>query len=139
MKKKILLNLFLVLTLVLSFTLLVGCNKNQDSDGDGNQGGDVVDSHVYSFIAPSGTPSLALSTLFDNNPQVKYEIVAGANPLVAALTSGSHDFIVAPVNVGAKLYANNQKYKLVKTIVWGNFYIASLSEIDSIEDFLIKE
>lgn len=132
MKKKILLNFLLVLILMFNFAFLVGCNKNQDVDD--NQEGEGVDSHVYSFIAPSGTPSLALSTLFDNNPQVTYEIVAGANPLVAALTSKSHDFIVAPVNVGAKLYVNNQNYKLVKTIVWGNFYIASLSEIDSIED-----
>lgn len=128
MKKKILSNLFLVLMLVLSFTFLTGCNKNKEPDGN------KVDDHVYSFIAPSGTPSLALSTLFDNNPQVSYEIVAGANPLVAAFTSGTHDFVVAPVNVGAKLFANNQKYKLVKTIVWGNFYIASLSEINSVQD-----
>lgn len=131
MNKKLLLNLFLVLTLLLSFTLLTGCNNENEQGGEGDQ---TPDTHVYSFIAPSGTPSLALSTLFDNNSQVTYEIVAGANPLVAALTSGSHDFVVAPVNVGAKLYANNQKYKLVKTLVWGNFYIASLSEIDSVED-----
>ncbi len=133
MKKRIVLNLFLVLTLLFSFTLLVGCKK--DEQGDDNE----TDNHVYSFLAPSGTPSLALATLFDNNSQVEYEIVSGANPLVAAFTSGTHDFIVAPVNVGAKLYANNQNYKLVKTIVWGNFYIASLSEIKSIEDLADKK
>ncbi len=129
MKKKILLNIFLVLTLILGFAFLTGCNNNEGGNED-----DVVDTHVYSFIAPSGTPSLSLATLFDNNPQVEYEIVAGANPLVAALSSGTHDFVVAPINVGAKLFANKQQYKLVKTIVWGNFYIASLSEIGSIED-----
>ena len=32
------------------------------------------------------------------------------------------------------LFASNQKYKLVKTIVWGNFYIASLTEIKSVND-----
>lgn len=132
MKKRILLNLFLVLTLLFSFTLLVGCKKDEQGDNEG-------DNRVYSFLAPSGTPSLALATLFDNNSQVEYEIVSGANPLVAAFTSGTHDFIVAPVNVGAKLYANNQNYKLVKTIVWGNFYIASLSEIKSIEDLAGKK
>lgn len=125
MKKNIVLNLFIVVMLLFGVTVLTSC--------DGNQG-ETPDDHTYTFLAPSGTPSLALATLFDNNPQVDYEIVAGANPLVAAITSGSHDFVVAPVNVGAKLYANNQKYKLVKTIVWGNFYIASLSPINSVED-----
>lgn len=125
MKNKFLLNIIMILMLLFSVTILTGC------DGDTIE---EKDDHVYSFLAPTGTPSLALATVFDNNPQVEYEIVAGANPLVAALTSGSHDFIVAPVNVGAKLFTSNQKYKLVKTIVWGNFYIASLSEITSIND-----
>ena len=132
MRKNILFNLFLILMVSFSLTLLSGCQIVYEPTPD--DGDKVEDTYVYSFLAPSGTPSLSLATLFDNNSQVKYEIVAGANPLVAAITSGSHDFVVAPVNVGAKLYANNQKYKLVKTIVWGNFYIASLSEISSIND-----
>lgn len=125
MKNKILLSISMILMLLFSITVLTSCGGDKP---------DPTDDHVYSFLAPSGTPSLALATLFDNNPQVDFEIVGGANPLVAALTSGSHDFVVAPVNVGAKLYASNQKYKLVKTIVWGNFYIASLSEITSVND-----
>lgn len=127
MKNKILLNVSMILMLLFSITMLTSCGDN---------GGQVEtpDDHTYTFLAPSGTPSLALATVFDNNPKVEYEIVAGANPLVAAFTSGSHDFVVAPVNVGAKLFASNQKYKLVKTIVWGNFYIASLSEITSVND-----
>ncbi len=127
LSKKIL-NLMIVLLIMFGFVSLSGCQDNQTQ----NSGGD--EKHVYSFLAPTGTPSLALATVFDNNTEVEYEIVAGANPLIAAITSGSHDFVVAPVNVGAKLFANNQKYKLVKTIVWGNFYIASLSEISSVED-----
>ncbi len=121
--RKIILNLLLVLLLLVSVTFLTGCDNDKPED-----------LRTYTFLAPSGTPSLALSTLFDENEKVNYEIVAGAQPLVAAFTSGSHDFIVAPVNVGAKLYASNQKYQLVKTIVWGNFYLASLSPIESIQD-----
>ena len=127
LSKKIL-DLVIVLLLVFGLASLSGCQDNQQQ-GDGGD-----EKQVYSFLAPTGTPSLALATVFDNNSEVEYEIVAGANPLVAALTSGSHDFVVAPVNVGAKLFASNQKYKLVKTIVWGNFYIASLTEIKSVND-----
>ena len=122
------LDLVIVLLLVFGLASLSGCQDNQPQGNGGDE------KQVYSFLAPTGTPSLALATVFDNNPEVEYEIVAGANPLIAAITSGSHDFVVAPVNVGAKLFANNQKYKLVKTLVWGNFYIASLSEISSVED-----
>lgn len=130
MKNKYLYKLSIVLVLLLSLITFTSCSQNNNNNNINKN----PEKEKYTFLAPSGTPSLALATLFDNNSQVEYEIVAGANPLVAAFTSGSHDFIVAPVNVGAKLYANNQKYKLVNTIVWGNFYIASLSEIKAVTD-----
>ncbi len=123
LSRKQILNLLLILALVVSMSFMTGCKDDK-----------LEDDHVYSFMAPSGTPSLAFATLFDNNPRVTYEIVSGSQPLIAAFTSGSHDFIVAPVNVGAKLFANKAQYKLVKTIVWGNFYLASLTEINSLQD-----
>lgn len=114
----------LVLILLFNLGVLASCGDQENAPVK----------EKYTFLAPSGTPSLALATLFDGNEKVEYEIVAGSNPLVAGFTSKEYDFIVAPVNVGAKLYANSPNYKMVKTIVWGNFYIASLSEITSIED-----
>lgn len=92
------------------------------------------------IIAPSGTPALALCNFFGKaDENIKYEIVAGSDPLVAAFTSGSHDIIVAPVNLGAKFYNTNQAYLLYKTFVWGNTYIASLKEINTFEDLEGKE
>lgn len=87
------------------------------------------------IIAPSGTPSLALSNYFaDASENVKWEIVDGSDPLIAAFTSRSHDIIVAPVNLGSKFYNNNQAYLLYKTFVWGNTYIASTKEITKLQD-----
>jgi NitT/TauT family transport system substrate-binding protein len=124
--KKLLKVLFL-LVLLFNLGVLASC-------GDDDVTPNAPTKEKYTFLAPSGTPSLALSTLFDGNELVEYEIVAGSNPLIAGFTSKEYDFIVAPVNVGAKLFANKPNYKLVKTIVWGNFYIASLSEITSVND-----
>ena len=41
---------------------------------------------------------------------VNYEIVGGSDPLVSAFTNATHDIIVAPVNLGAKLYKANGNY-----------------------------
>ena len=89
----------LVLILLFNLGVLASC-------GDDDVTPSAPSKEKYTFLAPSGTPSLALSTLFDGNELV----------------------------VGAKLFANKPNYKLVKTIVWGNFYIASLSEITSVND-----
>lgn len=87
------------------------------------------------IIAPSGTPALGLSNYFATaSDEIKWEIVDGSDPLVAAFTSRSHDIVVAPVNLGSKFYNNNHAYLLYKTFVWGNTYIASTKEITKFED-----
>lgn len=87
-----------------------------------------------SVIMPTGTPALALAEFAMTNDYVKAEVVAGSDPLVAAFTSKSHDVIVAPVNLGAKMYSVYQEYVLYKTFVWGNLYLASKGELNSFED-----
>lgn len=87
-----------------------------------------------SMIMPTGTPSLALAEFAVGNEKVHAEVVAGSDPLVAAFTSKSHDIIVAPVNLGAKMYKVNQEYVLYKTFVWGNLYLASKSPLNSFKE-----
>lgn len=98
---------------------------------------EIEDDRVLSLIMPSGTPSLALATYAKEGKdrgKLEYEIVAGSDPLVAAFTSASHDVIVAPVNLGAKLYKTYGNYCLYKTIVWGNVYLASKGTLSSLSD-----
>ncbi len=91
-------------------------------------------------IAPSGTPALGLSNFFAKESEtIKYEIVAGSDPLVAAFTSKSHDIIVAPVNLGARFYNIDGSYILYKTFVFGNTYLASVDEINSLTDLEGKD
>ena len=86
------------------------------------------------MIMPTGTPALALAEFAMTEENVKAEVVAGSDPLVAAFTSKSHDVIVAPVNLGAKMYSVYQEYVLYKTFVWGNLYLASKNQINSFKD-----
>ncbi len=118
--------------LIFSILLLVGiitsCNIVND---------DASKTRPVSVIMPTGTPALGLATYAleaTNDGSAKVEIVAGSDPLLAAFASKSHDIIVAPVNLGAKMYQTYGDYILYKTFVWGNLYLASKAPLNSIEE-----
>lgn len=87
-----------------------------------------------SMIVPSGSTQFAQLYLEDSDT---YEttIVQGADPLVAAFASESYDVIVAPTNLGAKLYQSKPTYQLAASITWGNYYLVSekVISIDNLE------
>ena len=55
----------------------------------------TVDETPVSIICPSGTPALGLANYYDSVDGASFEIVNGADPLVAAFGTKSHDVIVA--------------------------------------------
>ena len=73
---------------------------------------------------PGGAPSVALAVIADSN---LYDFSYIASETVAAeFASSKADFIVAPVNAGAKLFNKKKsQYKLAAVITWGNLYFAS--------------
>lgn len=89
-----------------------------------------------SLIAPTGTPSLIISKAIVERGKVNHEIVQGADALKAAFIKGEKDIIVAPVNLGAMMLANNEtfNYEMVNVIVWCNYYVASTTELASFKD-----
>ena len=87
------------LLLVLALLVLTGCKT---SDGA-----------KYKIIVPNGTPLLGMSSFLSETDKFEYEIVGGSDPLVAAFTKGEHDVIVAPVNLGAKMYTQKDKMVLL--------------------------
>jgi len=110
-----------ILTLVLgllAILALVGCNQNTES---------------LTVMAPNGAPALAQLFVQDNDDYA-VDIVNGADPLVAALGSGSHDFVFAPTNLGAKLYTSGIEYKFLAAVTFGNYYLVSMQE----EDFTVE-
>ena len=74
--------------------------------------------------APNGAPALALATMAAGNRD-DYTYVA-ADTIAAAFADEKADFIIAPVNAGAKLYkAGKSTYKLAAVVSWGNLFIAA--------------
>ena len=73
---------------------------------------------------PGGAPALALAAMAVENPG-QYTTVA-ADTIAAAFAGKEADFIIAPLNAGAKLYkAGKSTYKLAAVVSWGNLYIAA--------------
>lgn len=58
-----------------------------------------------------------------------------AETITAEFSNATADFIVAPLNAGAKLYkAGKSNYRLAAVVSWGNLFIASQRENFKLED-----
>lgn len=77
------------------------------------------------IVAPVGTPLLSIAGVgLDDNYEITF--VNGQDPLLAAFKEGEYDLIIAPINLGAKLFVNNiSNYKLDAIITTNNTYLIS--------------
>ena len=92
-----------------------------------------AEEYVIKAAAPNGAPALALAMLAAEKPE-NYTFVA-AETIAAEFANQNSDFIIAPLNAGAKLYkAGKSTYKLAGVVCWGNLYIASQKEGFTLED-----
>lgn len=113
---KRLLSLILVLICLCCF---VGCKEKE--------------AKVFKVIVPTGTPLLSIGGLLDDS-EFNIEVVNGSDPLQAAFIGNDYDMIIAPLNLGAKLYmANNSKYLLEAIITTNNTYLISQNEYDVLD------
>ena len=86
-----------------------------------------AEDYSVKVTAPAGAPALALATLAVESPD-DYAFVT-ADTIGAAFAKNEADFIIAPLNAGAKLYkAGKSTYRLAAMVCWGNLYIASMAE-----------
>ena len=83
--------------------------------------------------SPGGAPALALAALVAKG-QVEHQYIA-ADEIAGAFAKNEADFIIAPVNAGAKLYkAGKSTYRLAAVVSWGNLFIAAQKEDLKAED-----
>ena len=83
--------------------------------------------------APGGAPALALATLAVDDPD-HYTFIT-PETITAEFSAGTADFIIAPLNAGAKLYKMGKStYKLGAVVSWGNLFLASQREGFKLED-----
>lgn len=87
------------------------------------------ESKRLNILMPTGSPQYAAAYL-QQSEQYNVTIVSGAEALTAGFNDIGYDIIIAPVNMGAKLYAAKPNYQLSGVITWGNYYLISASEID---------
>ena len=89
--------------------------------------------YTFKLAAPNGAPALAVATLAAESPD-DFTFVA-ADTIAAEFANKNSDFIIAPINAGAKLYkAGKSDYKLAAVVTWGNLYIASQKPDFKLED-----
>lgn len=70
--------------------------------------------------------STQLTQLYlQNDTKYQVDVVIGADPLVAGFSSREYDAIIAPLNLGVKLFQSSSDYRLGAIVVWGNYYLAS--------------
>jgi len=74
--------------------------------------------------APNGAPALAIAAFAAENDGMYTPVAADA--IAAAFADKEADFIIAPINAGAKLFkAGKSTYRLAAVVTWGNLFIAS--------------
>ena len=87
----------------------------------------AADEPAFTLTAPSGAPAVAVARMALETPE-QFTFVA-ADTIAAAFAAGEADFIIAPVNAGAKLFkAGKSDYRLAAVITWGNLVFASQKE-----------
>ncbi len=92
-----------------------------------------TDLSALKISSPSGAPGVALASLAVENPDNYTYLVA--ETITAEFSNATADFIVAPLNAGAKLYkAGKSTYKLAAVVSWGNLFLASQKEGFQLED-----
>ncbi len=101
-----------ILSLVLTALLILGLAVS------------VTAEDALKLTAPSGAPALAVATMAAEDPD-SFTFIA-ADTIAAEFAKAEADFIIAPLNAGAKLYkAGKSAYKLAAVVTWGNLYIAT--------------
>lgn len=108
--------LFVILPLIILMVIgLFGCKKTEEEV-------------KLNILLPEGIPSISLGGLFDD-ANYTYTTVSGASLLSSALIGNEYDVIIAPVVLGAQLYAKNTNlYALASILTTGNSYLVSRSE-----------
>lgn len=101
--------------------LLTGCATGGNSK---------VPSDKVEIMVPSGAPALSLLSVYDNK-HVKVTVVQGSDAITAELAkeTSNYDIIIAPINLGTKMIAEEKTpFLLDSVLTWGNLYMVGTNE-----------
>lgn len=134
MKKRPIILLFLVLSLILS-----SCSLGIDTD-DGNQLVDEKSNTEIAFSFMEGVTALSVAKMINDDPQIgegykiKYEILNSPDLLSTRLIKREADIAIVPTTLAAQSYNKDLGYVICGTSTWGNLYIVGREELTSLED-----
>ena len=103
---------------------LFGCSQSTSSTTEETK-------EPVKVLCPTGAPALAmLGAVGDENVTIDY--TEGTDLLTAELAKedSEYDIIVAPTNLGAKIYGNTQVFNLEAVLTWGNLYMVGAQDSD---------
>ncbi len=94
--------------------------------------GALGEDYAVKLSAPMGAPAIVVAPLAEEHSE-QYTFL-DASTIGAEFQKNEADFIIAPVNAGAKLYrAGKSTYRLAAVVTWGNLYLASQRENFSLD------
>ena len=86
--------------------------------------GAAADEQSFLITAPDGAPAVSIASLYEEMPD-SIRIIS-ADTIAAEFAKGESDFLIAPVNAGARLFnAGKSEYRLAAVVTWGNLVFAS--------------
>ena len=92
-----------------------------------------AEENAFTLTAPSGAPAIAAAKLAEDDPE-HFQFIA-ADTIAAEFSKNEADFIIAPINAGAKLFkAGKSSYILGAVITQGNLVFASQREGFTMDD-----
>ena len=101
--------------LAVLFSMMLFAASYATADGD------------FLITTPGGAPAIAVAGIYAETPDAVR--IVGADTIAEAFGSAEADFVIAPVNAGAKLYkAGKSTYRLAGVVTWGNLVFASKIE-----------
>ena len=97
-----------------------------------------AEGNTYTLVCPSGAPAVTVAKLAEQNPD-QYRFIQ-ADLIAAEFSNKEADFIIAPINAGAKLYkAGKSTYVLAAVVTKGNLVFASQRENFTMDDIVAQK
>ena len=102
------------ISILLLTLLLVGCKPTQTTHTSSNS---------YSILSYTGVASLSLICLTPEDNEIT--ITDNYDDISNAFDDKSYDVIIAPINTGVSKCLDNNNYKLLSIVAYGNYYLVS--------------
>lgn len=123
----------ILLILILCICLFVGCGQTAKTAEKEDSYMEVSDSDtqsVITVIAPKSPATIPILSMIENNSlgnkiQIDLKLYSDMGKMMALISDGDYEILVAPVHAAANLYNKGLDVKLVSVFNWGGIYLST--------------